>query len=61
MRPAGAVDAPGRESERLREIAAGVMQDVAKSPDRILRAVRRLDKRAALLLVEKEPLSLFVE
>lgn len=60
-RPAGAVDVPGRESERLREIAAGVMQDAAKSPDGILRAVRRRDKGAALLLVEKEPLSLLVE
>jgi hypothetical protein len=57
----GAVDLPGRESERLREIAAGVMQDVAKRPDRIRRAVRRLDKGAAVLLVEKEPLSLSVE
>jgi hypothetical protein len=40
-RPAPAVDASKREVQRLREIAAGVMQDVAKSPDRIRRAVRR--------------------
>jgi hypothetical protein len=59
--PAGAVDLPGRDVERLREIAAGVMQDIATSPDRIRRAVRRPDEGAAFLLVEKEPLSLFVE
>jgi hypothetical protein len=59
--PAGAVDLPGRDVERLREIAAGVMQDVATSPDRIRRAVRRPDEGAAFLLVEKEPRSLFVE
>ena len=60
-RPAATVDASKREVHRLRKIAAGIMQHVAKSPDRILRAVRRADKGAALLVVEKEPLSLFVE
>jgi hypothetical protein len=59
--PAGAVDAPGREIHCFREIAVGVMQDVAKRPDGILRPVRCADEGAAFRLVEKEALSLFVE
>lgn len=60
--PAVAVDLPGRKSERLREFAAGVMEQTAKSSALIRRLILYgFNKRAALRLVEKEPLSLFVE
>ena len=46
---AGAVDLPGRESERLREFAAGVMEKAAKSPAFIRRLILYgFNERAAL-------------
>jgi hypothetical protein len=60
-RLAGAIDMARCQIHGYGEIAAGVMKHVAKSPDRILRAVRSPDKCAAVFFIEKEPLSLFIE
>ena len=59
--PAGEIDLRRREIEGFREIAAGVMQQAAKRLCRVRRTGRSRNKGLALLLVEEQPPTLFVE
>src|SRR5438105_4935769 len=61
-RPAGAINLRRREIHGLGEIAAGVMQQAAKSLGLVLLLpVRSIDKGRALLFTEKQALAVNVE